>query len=430
MKKSNSLKWRNKGYSIVELVVVLAGLSILTTVSLRGTSGNNGILSWKKRADIDATKALLNATAADCLQKSRVSSDTTVDDSIISNIVLEPKGYIIDSTNTTCTSFSVKPIQDTEALLFPMSFAMISGKLTKSSQPTGPESIPYCKSWAGILCTQGEELKKLVNHMAAIKKSKDACDEALAKNKTDKITAGPINKWNPNATSGCPTRPPVDTSSKTCTTNGCLNNPVWLVEGVEYTSEVDADAAETAIAGAKCIEGLSDKTDPSKGGNPTLTAEKVRPDGCTKEYYFAKGKRFDNETSWKAEMCSLNIKQNQETNHTDFEAPNKIDHCAEDRQFYFCAGEDKGNDTDYQACLIENKSAACGVEIDQVRESGGNGIKTNNTEGPAPCGRTFWVCDKTIKDTQEEYDIDCAPSCIEPNPRFCQVMGGSFCKCK
>ena len=141
------------GYTIVELVVVLAGLSILTTISLRGTSGNNGILSWKKRADIDGVKALLNATAADCLQKSRVSSDTTVDETIISNDILESKGYIIDSTNTTCSLFTVKTINDTEALLFPMSFAIPEGSrnLTKSSQPTGPESIPYCKRWQGIL---------------------------------------------------------------------------------------------------------------------------------------------------------------------------------------------------------------------------------------------------------------------------------------
>jgi type II secretory pathway pseudopilin PulG len=106
MKKPKISNRKSKGYSLVELVVVLAGLSILTTVSLRGTSGNNGILSWKKKADIDATKALLNATAADCLQKSRISSNITVDDSIISDIVLGSKGYIIDSNKTTCTSLA------------------------------------------------------------------------------------------------------------------------------------------------------------------------------------------------------------------------------------------------------------------------------------------------------------------------------------
>jgi Tfp pilus assembly protein PilE len=420
---------KKKGYTIVELVVVLAGLSILTTISLRGTSGNNGILSWKKRADIDGVKALLNATAADCLQKSRISSETTVDNTIISNENLESKGYIIDSTNTSCTSFGVKPIDDLENLLFPMSFAIVNGRLTKSSQPTGPASVPYCKSWAGILCTEGEELKKLVNHMAAIKASKDACDAALAKNKTDKVTAGPINKWNPNATSGCPTRPPVDTTSNTCTVNGCLNNPVWLVEGVEYTSKAEADAAETAIAGAKCIEGLSNKTDPSKGGNPTLTEQGVRPNGCTKDYYFAEGKRFDNETAWKAEMCSINIKQKQDTNHTDPSAPSQIEYCADDRQFYFCAGEDKGNDGAYQFCRLEDKSANCAVENDKKRQNGGNGEHPNDTEGPDPCGKNFWVCDKVIV-TEEKHEEDCA-KCTPKYPSACRDLGGAFwCQCE
>ncbi len=412
------------GFSLLELTVVVAVLGILSSVALPQI-GNmvNG-------SKIDGVRAKLNAVAADCLQKSRVSNDTTVDSTIISNENLESQGYIIDATNTSCTSFGVKPINESESLLFPMSFAIVSGKLTKSGQPTGPASVPYCKSWAGILCTEGEELKELVNHMAAIKTSKDACDAALAKNKTDKITAGPINKWNPNATSGCPTRPPVDTTSNTCTVNGCLNNPVWLVEGVEYTSKADADAAETAIAGAKCIEGLSDKTDPSKGGNPTLTEQGVRPDGCKKDYYFAKGKRFDNETAWKAEICSINIKQKQDTNNTDPSAPSQIEYCADNRQFYFCAGEDKGNDTDYQACLIENKSAACGVAIDQVRQTGSNGRHVNPTAGPTPCGRTFWVCDQTIKDTEEEYKDDCA-ECVKRFPTMCADFGegSGWCGC-
>ena len=65
------------GFSIVELVVVLAGMSILTTLALTGIGGNNGILSWKKRADIDRTKALLNSAAADCLQKSRLQNSAS-----------------------------------------------------------------------------------------------------------------------------------------------------------------------------------------------------------------------------------------------------------------------------------------------------------------------------------------------------------------
>lgn len=430
-KASHGLLDTDHGFTLIEMVTSIAILGLLTSLSLFGTTGNNGIVSWTRRANIDSTKALLNATAADCLQKSRFSSDTTVDDSIISNQVLESKGYEIDTENTSCTSFGVKPINDTDALLFPMSFAIVSGKLTKSGQPTGPDSIPYCKSWAGILCTEGEELKKLVDHMAAIDASKDACDAALAQKKADKMTGGPVNKWNPNATKDCPTRPPVDTTSNTCTINGCLNNPVWLVEGAEYATSEDAEVAERAITKAGCLDALSAKTDPTQGGNPTLTEANVRPTDCDKDYYFAKGKRFGDETSWKTEMCSINIKHKQDTNHTDYSAPSTIDHCAKDKLFYFCGGKDLGGDDDmkaYKACLIKDESSKCGVWNDDKRKTSGDGKYTNPTKGMPPCGEDFWVCKEVIV-SEEKYKKDCK-ECIVEIPSICEAFGGDWCKCK
>ena len=51
------------GYSIVELIVVLAGLSVLTSISLVGLDGQSGILGAVKFAEIDEAKALLNKAA-------------------------------------------------------------------------------------------------------------------------------------------------------------------------------------------------------------------------------------------------------------------------------------------------------------------------------------------------------------------------------
>ena len=121
-------------------------------------------------------------------------------------------------------------------------------------------------------------------------------------------------------------------------------------------------------------------------------------------------------------MCSINIKQKQEANYTDPSAPSKIDYCTDNQQYYFCAGENKGNDIDYQACLIENKSAACGVANDLIRQSGGNGKKTNPTKGPSPCGEDFWVCDEVIV-SQQKYES----ACSKPDEASCGKAPSEGC---
>ena len=53
------------GFSIVELVVVLGGLSILTGLAVPN------VLKWNKLAQIDEAKSLLNSAAVECLQRVR-----------------------------------------------------------------------------------------------------------------------------------------------------------------------------------------------------------------------------------------------------------------------------------------------------------------------------------------------------------------------
>ena len=75
----------DSGYSIVELAVVLAGLSVLASISLVGLDGKSGILGAVRLAEIDEAKALLNKAAADCLQKGRLGGDNKdlIDEEII-----------------------------------------------------------------------------------------------------------------------------------------------------------------------------------------------------------------------------------------------------------------------------------------------------------------------------------------------------------
>ena len=63
------------GFTIIELVTVLAVLGSLTTIGLIGLDGNGGIIGAIRSAEIDEAKALLNRAAADCLQKERIGGE-------------------------------------------------------------------------------------------------------------------------------------------------------------------------------------------------------------------------------------------------------------------------------------------------------------------------------------------------------------------
>lgn len=408
------------GYSIFELAAVVAVLGILSSVAIPQI-GN--IVNGSK---IDGIQAKLNAVAADCLQKSRTGSiKDPVDDSIISEESLENTGYELDGTKTTCKNFGVKPKDNAPDLLPPMSFQITGGNLLKASEETGTGSGFYCKQWAGAGCGKSADLEALTNHINAVEAKKQECQKGLQAKLATKEFAGPINKWNPVADSKCPTRPPVDTASKTCNLNGCGSgdNTVYVFDGNEYADETDARAEQTLRKGKDCTKALAALTDPTKGGDPKLTSDFEKPTLCDSPSYFANGKEFSNKDSWRAEMCSINIKKKQDMQppYTDTSAPSKIEYCADDRNFYFCAGEDKGNDTDYQDCLIDNKSATCRVEIEKVRQTGRSGKHTDPTTGPSPCGIDFWVCNKTIYDTEEKYkETDCGkPKQNTTKPGYC-----------
>ena len=66
IKKNNITR---AGFTLVELVVVLGGLSALTAVTVPG------ILNQIKLSKIESTKALMNGYAADCLGKYRTSEN-------------------------------------------------------------------------------------------------------------------------------------------------------------------------------------------------------------------------------------------------------------------------------------------------------------------------------------------------------------------
>ena len=66
---SKGNKYRNEGFTLMELIVVVAGLAILSSLSVPN------ILGRIKLNRIEEAKALMNSYALDCLVKYSISTD-------------------------------------------------------------------------------------------------------------------------------------------------------------------------------------------------------------------------------------------------------------------------------------------------------------------------------------------------------------------
>ena len=92
-----------QGFTLIELVVVLAGLSALAAFTIPN------VLNTIKLNKIEEAKALMNSFAADCLGQYRVSTDPVkfVENAVpadLDNEKLLTLGYQIDGENQNVTS--------------------------------------------------------------------------------------------------------------------------------------------------------------------------------------------------------------------------------------------------------------------------------------------------------------------------------------
>ena len=235
MKISNiNNKNNNRGFTLIELVIVIAGLAAL------GSFTFPNILASLKLNKIEEAKAIMNGYAADCLGKFRISTDpvkfieeSTPDD--LDETKLETLGYQIDGKKNKCAHLGIKPLNKEEKGLYAFDFRMSSeGKVLKTA--TSPDNLRFlnsCKSWAGKNCGMSAAQLAEFNRLAKIAKAKSQCLKRYSKWLTAKKT-GEYVSWNDD--------------KKSCT------RKVFAFEGMPVNTLAAVDQALKAKYGRKCLD--------------------------------------------------------------------------------------------------------------------------------------------------------------------------------
>ena len=356
----------------------MAGLGILSSLALPNYIR---LLDFNS---LDEAKSLLNSAAADCLQKSRINNSDEIDEAILSNERLKSIGYQINENSNDCNYLELLPISPTDTIRFPIGFYIDSGKLRKVATPTSTDtaSKSSCESWAGIECRENQELKDLIDYKNKIKAAEKACNEEFTRitagNETD---GGPFRYWNPNASSGCPSKPPKVVSD-TCTTNGC-NKETYFCDGVNLRTNDKAAYDQCWIDKGQqaCVEWQAqhraDKTDNPRG-------EYITFDSC-------KGGN---------------------------------------QKFWLCNGDNLGEESAMNNCLDEKKSdnfqELLNNKITESAEGSFEGEYTPEAGGPGVCSETVWLCNgkKMTSADYESSSCNAAPPPPPPGPKpwYCEFL--------
>ena len=276
MKISNTKAKNFRGFTLIELVIVIAGLSALSSITIPG------FLASLKLNKIEEAKALMNGYASDCLGQFRISTDPVdfVENAVpdqLDNKKLETLGYKIDGKKNKCSLLGITPKNDKDDSLYAFDFSMTSeGKILKTATPSdNRRMLNSCRGWAGKNCGLSPAQKAEFARLAALAKAKAECTSAYT-NWLDDKGSGNFTTW--------------DKDTESCT------KVVWAFQGMPVNSEEAFKKAREAQFGQKCkdwwVKNRKKKRISPKGKPETITE-------CAGEnFWFHSGRVFRSQTEW------------------------------------------------------------------------------------------------------------------------------------
>ena len=231
--KTKKILYAEKGFSLVEIIVVLSIMSILSAITIPS------FFSGMKRNKFEEMKAILNQYASECLEKFRQSEniENIEPDSYQGNKKIKNIGYKFKK-NPNCKELFVVPINNDDESLFEFGFYIGSqtGKLLTYGLPSSQDqdALDMCFSWAGENCNNNSSIM-VFNSQENLEKNKKTCLDNFLSNRRSGNN-GEFFTW--------------DEASDSCT------KPIYIVDGYIYESEDEFDSMNANLS---CLEWLSNK---------------------------------------------------------------------------------------------------------------------------------------------------------------------------
>ena len=416
------------GFSLLELIVVIAGLGILSSLAIPN------YMKYLDYAKIDEAKSLLNSVAADCLQglrrKGEGRMNETVNGDIISFTRLKNTGYVFKNGANRSTDKDYLPncstvlitaaLEDDRAGRFPdLGFTMaVDGTLSKIAVNSGSETSFPAESWAGNNTTDETALIEWQKLNAAIIKAKGNCEKTLVSLIKNPGT-GKFSTWDPVKTSKCTTKPPKFEDKDTCTTNGCTTDVYYLDGEICGYSQAAFDKCRSEKTTAACQE-EKDKKSSTAWTTQTISGDQLP--NCDEPLWFYEGRDVGSAEAWKPLMCEKNKKELLSTIHSG-----PVEHC-DISPIYICGGEEilkNGSREDAKAkfdtCLDNSNDNKCTsfLNADAIKRSSGGAYTSPTPSDMSPpigedCNIRYWYCKesgKIYKGTGAEQSFNNDPKC-------------------
>ena len=411
-----SNKKLNQGFTLIELVAVLAGLGIMSSLAIPN------YLKYLDYAKVDQAKSILNAAAADCLQGLRNEGTTrlskAVNPTIASNDLLASIDYQFKAGLNTCGNILIERTTNTSVKRLPqVGFSISSyGKVFKQAVDEGGETTSPARGWAGSNTSNIEGLESFLNYNASIAAAQATCKENLD-NWLKSTGDGKTYSWNSSATSDCPSNPPKVESS-TCTTNGC-NAPYYALDGKKVGTTADSyDAAIADKYGKICTEKTKAKRESSPPyTNPNSASITITECGA-KQFWFYEGEDTGSQATWEKLFYKANNPTGAQT-------------LSNGKKLYLCLGDEYKTEDLMKKCISSNEEAACDNQINEKISAKYNGQFIPRSGGPGSCSSVNWMCDgNNYNANKSAYEDACKPKgkWVKRNDKKCRESGGYWCE--